>query len=210
MHTHTPRSSRSGLPRQSPRTRDRLGKELPKVLFISCTESRLAPQRFVAHPDQIYEVRNIGNIVLPYNPRIVSGDIATIEYTLTLPNLSDVVISGHSGCTAVAALLAQKSVSSSMRRWLFVGNSRAASREAVGARIGAVLDAEACERAARAHLLTQLANLAGYPGLESGRRGGDLRLRALFHSSETGATDIYSPRANSFVPLTHQVAGAAR
>jgi carbonic anhydrase len=187
-----------------------MSKELPKVLFISCTESRLAPQRFVADPDQIYEVRNIGNIVLPYNPRIVSGDIATIEYALTLPDLKDVVISGHAGCTAVAALLAQKSVSSSMRRWLFVGNSRAASREAVGARAGADLDAEACERAARAHLLTQMANLAGYPGLESGRRGRDLRLRALFHSSETGTTEMYSPRDNSFVPLTRQVPSAAR
>ncbi|EGX58122.1 carbonate dehydratase [Streptomyces zinciresistens K42] len=158
----------------------------------------------------MYEVRNIGNIVLPYNPRIVSGDIATIEYALTLPDLKDVVISGHSGCAAVAALLAQKSVSSSMRRWLFVGNSRTASREAVGSRAGADLDADAYDRAARAHLLTQLANLAGYPGLESGRRGGDLRLRALFHSAQTGSTDIYSPRDDSFVPLTRQVPSAAR
>lgn len=206
----TPHSSRSALPRQRSQARDQMSKELPKVLFISCTESRLAPQRFVPDPEQIYEVRNIGNIVLPYNPRIVSGDIATIEYALTLPDLKDVVISGHSDCAVVAALLSQRSVSSSMRRWLFVGNSRAASREAVGARAGADLDAEACDRAARAHLLTQLANLAGYPGLESGRRGGDLRLRALFHSSETGATEIYSPRDNSFVPLNRQVPRAAR
>ncbi|GAA2069395.1 carbonic anhydrase [Streptomyces albiaxialis] len=189
--------------------RRKADKVLPKVLFISCTEARLAPQRFVSDPGQLFEIRNIGNIVPPHNPRIISGDIATIEYGLALSNLKDVVISGHSGCGAVAALLGQETVSASVRRWLVVGNSRTVSREAVGLQAGASVDSAARDRAARAHLLAQLAHLAGYPGLEAGRSNGGLRLRALF-DTEAGTTEVYSPREDRFVPLGRHSTAAAR
>lgn len=203
------RSLDQKAPNIQPYGQRKVSKALPKVLFISCTEARLAPQRFVSDPGQLFEIRNIGNIVPPHNPRIISGDVATIEYALDLPDLKDVVISGHSGCGAVAALLGQENVSASMRRWLVVGNSRTVSREAVGLRAGMPVDSAACDRAARAHLLAQLAHLAGYPGLEAGRSNGDLRLRALFHT-QTGTTEIYSPREDRFVPLGRRSAGVAR
>ncbi|AJE87377.1 carbonate dehydratase [Streptomyces albus] len=184
---------------------------MPQILFISCTEARIAPQRFVSHPDQLFEMRNIGNIVPPYNPKVISGEIATIEYALSLPHLSEVVISGHSSCGAVAALLDNnfKSVSPSVRRWLVVGSSRAASRDAMGKPTDRPT-MQAFDRAARAHLLTQLAHLAGYPGLESGRSNGRLRLRALFHVGETGSTELYSPREDRFIPLSREGGRAGR
>ncbi|MWA14557.1 carbonic anhydrase [Streptomyces sp. BA2] len=192
--------------------RTRPGENLPQTLFISCTETRIAPTRFVSRPEQLFELRNIGNIVPPYNPKVVSGAIATIDYALSLTNLRDVVVAGHSGCGAVAVLLnqASHSVSPALRRWLVVGSSRAACQDAAGERAAGAIGKEALDRAARAHLLVQLAHLAQYPGLESGQSSGQLRLRALFHRAESATTEVYSPRDDSFKPLAREGGGRSR
>ncbi|QEU90195.1 carbonic anhydrase [Streptomyces kanamyceticus] len=211
------RSANGLIPRPSPERPYRLegtrpGESPHQTLFISCTETQIAPTRFVSRPEQLFELRNIGNIVPPYNPKVVSGAIATIDYALSLTNLRDVVIAGHSGCGAVAALLNQTSnrVSPSLRRWLVVGSSRVACEDAVGTRASGAIGKEALDRAAQAHLLTQLAHLAQYPELESGQNSGRLRLRALFHRAESSTTEVYSPRDDSFKPLAREGSGRRR
>jgi carbonic anhydrase len=210
------RSANGLIPRPAPVRQHRLegthsGESLPQTLFISCTETQIAPSRFVSRPEQLFELRNIGNIVPPYNPKVVSGAIATIDYALSLTNLRDVVIAGHSGCGAVAVLLNQEhSVSPALRRWLVVGSSRAACQEAVGERTAGAIGKEALDRAAQAHLLIQLAHLAQYPSLESGQNSGRLRLRALFHRAESATTEVYSPRDDSFKPLAREGSGRRR
>ncbi|WCD84293.1 Carbonic anhydrase 1 [Streptomyces xanthophaeus] len=174
-----------------------------QALFITCTDAQVITARVaVLQPDRLFELSNIGNVVPPYQPNVVSGEIATIEHILTGRNIRDVVVCGHSGCSAVAALLDRSSgsVSPAMRRWIAVARSRKASQEAAGTLAEGALDGRSWDRAARAHLLTQFAHLAEYPSIQR-LRAGQLRLHAWFYNAANGVVEVYQPRDGSFLPL---------
>ncbi|NUS85403.1 MAG: carbonic anhydrase, partial [Streptomyces sp.] len=140
----------------------------PQTLFITCTDFHVIPSRMVsAHPHKLFELRNIGNVVPPYQPDVISGEIATIEFALSEQSIRDIVVCGHSRCGAVAALLDRPGVAvpAAVRRWMAVARSRAVSRTAAGTLAAGPRDGQAWDRAARAHLVTQYAHLAGYPTL---------------------------------------------
>ncbi|MFJ8403587.1 carbonic anhydrase [Streptomyces microflavus] len=180
-----------------------LPETMHQALFITCSDAHVTPTKVASlHPEQLFELRNIGNVVPPYQPNVVSGEIATIEHILSERNIRDVVVFGHSQCGAVAALLDRStvSVSPAMRRWIVVARSRKASQEAAGALAEGALEAEAWDRAARAHLLTQFSHLTGYPGIQR-LRAKQLRVHAWFGSAASSGVESYQPREGSFRPL---------
>ncbi|MEV0225922.1 carbonic anhydrase [Streptomyces sp. NPDC050704] len=114
----------------------------------------------------------------------MSSDVAAIQYALRDPELRDVIICGHSGCTAVSFLVDRRKTSlpSAAKRWLTTANSRAACEKAAGKGTRGVPGRLQIDNAARAHLTVQMANLLEYPTMAERRATHALRLHAWFYN----------------------------
>ena len=79
----------------------------PDALFIACSDSRVVPNLFAStEPGDMFVIRNVGNLIPPYNAaHPASGsEAAAIEFGLTNLPISDVIVCGHSECGAIGAL----------------------------------------------------------------------------------------------------------
>ena len=75
----------------------------PKYIIISCVDSRVDPNSiFKSEPGELLVHRNIANIVPPYDYITEhSGTIAAIEFGITVLNIKNIIIMGHSGCGGI-------------------------------------------------------------------------------------------------------------
>ena len=84
---------------------ERLAKEgqTPKYIIISCVDSRVDPNSiFKSEPGELLVHRNIANIVPPYdNITEHSGTIAAIEFGVTVLNIRNIIVIGHSECSGI-------------------------------------------------------------------------------------------------------------
>jgi carbonic anhydrase len=79
----------------------------PTTLLIGCSDSRVDPAIiFDAAPGQIFVVRNVANIVPPYQPDpAYHGTSAAIEFGVLGLEVRNVVVMGHGLCGGVRALV---------------------------------------------------------------------------------------------------------
>ncbi|MET9867017.1 MULTISPECIES: carbonic anhydrase [unclassified Streptomyces] len=172
------------------------GRNSRKALFITCTEAAFSPVTLTRiGPDRLFELRNLGNIVPKSGANIISSDVAAIQYALRDPGLRDVIICGHSGCTAVSFLIDRRNTSlpSAVKRWLTTANSRTACEDAAGTGSRGAPSRMQIDTAARAHLAVQMANLLEYPTMAERRATHALRLHAWFYN-EAGQVESLPPQ----------------
>ena len=81
----------------------------PRVMVIACSDSRVDPaQIFDASPGEIFSVRNIANLVPPFElGGGRHGVSAALEFAVTQLEVSEVVVLGHGSCGGVAAALSK-------------------------------------------------------------------------------------------------------
>ncbi len=81
----------------------------PEVMLISCCDSRVDPETiFNAMPGELFVVRNVANLVPPYETGgKFHGVSAAIEFAVLNLRVKHVVVMGHSGCGGVKAALDQ-------------------------------------------------------------------------------------------------------
>jgi carbonic anhydrase len=85
----------------------RLSKEQkPDVLFITCADSRVDPNLVTqSRPGELFIVRNVGNIVPPYDAIKDKNSVAAaIELTVMRLKVHDIIVCGHSNCGAMQML----------------------------------------------------------------------------------------------------------
>ena len=84
---------------------ERLAREgqTPKYIIISCVDSRVDPNSiFKSEPGEFLVHRNIANIVPPYDYITEhSGTIAAIEFGVTVLNIKNIIVMGHSSCGGI-------------------------------------------------------------------------------------------------------------
>ena len=88
--------------------KDLKDKQSPKILVLSCCDSRVDPAILTtASPGEMFVIRNIANIVPPYEPswETKHGVSAAIEFAVTCLNIEDIIIMGHSDCGGIKALV---------------------------------------------------------------------------------------------------------
>ncbi len=79
----------------------------PKVMVIACSDSRVDPaQIFDARPGEIFVVRNVANLVPPFEPdNNYHGVSAALEFAVTQLQVDELVVMGHGFCGGCAAAL---------------------------------------------------------------------------------------------------------
>lgn len=102
-----------------------LKKNKPHTLFITCVDSRIDPNRITnSLPGDIYVVRNMGNMIPPYENNINSGFLAAIsaiEYAVSMLEVKNIIICGHSNCGACASVYKDDEVLNKtpyVKKWL--------------------------------------------------------------------------------------------
>ena len=79
----------------------------PDVMVIGCCDSRVSPEViFDSHPGEIFVVRNVANLVPPYNPTgLTHGVSAALEFAVQILKVGHIVVMGHSHCGGIRAFV---------------------------------------------------------------------------------------------------------
>jgi len=79
----------------------------PHTLVVACSDSRADPALiFDAAPGQLFVVRNVANLVPPYQPDgQLHGVSAALEFGVKVLGVSRIVVMGHAYCGGVNAML---------------------------------------------------------------------------------------------------------
>jgi len=78
----------------------------PHTLVVACSDSRADPALiFDTAPGQLFVVRNVANLVPPYEPDgQLHGVSAALEFGVKVLKVSRIVVMGHAHCGGVAAM----------------------------------------------------------------------------------------------------------
>ena len=126
----------------------------PDVMLIGCCDSRVAPEViFDSHPGEIFVVRNVANLVPPYNPSgLTHGVSAALEFAVQILKVGHIVVMGHSHCGGIRAFVEHRD---RPNKGDFIDNWMsliAPAADGIGAR-GAVGDADYLGRLERASVV---------------------------------------------------------
>jgi len=78
----------------------------PKFLVFACSDSRVCPSHILNfQPGEAFIVRNIANMVPPYDKIKHSGVGAAIEYAVLHLKVQNIVVIGHSCCGGIKGLM---------------------------------------------------------------------------------------------------------
>src|SRR5215471_2410381 len=77
----------------------------PDVMVIGCCDSRVSPEViFDAKPGELFVMRNVANIVPPYEPDgHAHGVSAALEFGVAALRVKHIVVLGHAHCGGVKA-----------------------------------------------------------------------------------------------------------
>jgi len=178
----------------------------PKALFIGCSDSRIMPDMITgSKPGDLFIIRNIGNFVAPFKPdEDYHSTASAIEYAVSILEVSDIIVCGHSHCGAIAALysdLPQTAENLHTIKWLDLG------KEAKKIATLAYKDRskeEILRYTEKISVVYQLDNLLTYPGVKRRVEEGSLFLHAWHYDLESGLIEHYDDEKYEFIPLTQQ------
>ncbi|CAG7901910.1 unnamed protein product [Brassica rapa] len=79
----------------------------PKFLVFACADSRVCPSHILNFQlGEAFIVRNIANMVPPYDKTKHSNVGAALEYPITVLNVESILVIGHSCCGGIKGLMA--------------------------------------------------------------------------------------------------------
>lgn len=178
------------------------GGQSPNTLVIGCCDSRVDPAILTdSAPGDLFVVRNVGNLVPPYEPDAGHHGIsAALEYAVCGLQVQHVIVLGHSQCGGIAYLMKNDGVGQSEFIGHWVGMVSAAKQEVEDRLPGKSEEVRqrACEQAA---ILLSLDNLLTFPWLRERAEKGQLFLHGWYFDLVSGELRSYSPEAGDFKPL---------
>jgi carbonic anhydrase len=151
--------------------------QTPHTLIVACSDSRADPALiFDAAPGQLFVVRNVANIVPPYEPDgLLHGVSAALEFGVKVLNVRRVVVMGHAHCGGVAAMRngAPDSVQDFVAPWIAQGTP-------VVRHVAETVDPAEVEQASEeAVVRLSIRNLRTFPWIAERETAGELELVGL-------------------------------
>lgn len=174
----------------------------PKALFIGCSDSRVMPAMITnSKAGDLFIVRNIGNFVAPYNPDSdFHATASAVEYAVSILEVSDVIVCGHSDCGAISALFKDiKPTKENVHttKWLELGKD--------AKRVGMLAYKDNKEKMLRytehISVVYQLDNLLTYPAVRRRVEDGSLHLHGWYYDIQNGNIDYYDDESCEFKAL---------
>lgn len=192
------RYRREMLPRYSNLYQSLADKQTPHTLFITCSDSRIQPALMTStDPGELFLVRNVGNMVPPFDPKSPPPAGAAIEYAVGVLGVKAITLCAHSRCGAINALTNPKAVPASLaslQAWLVATEARSM--------VDALPKGVGQDEVARLNALLQLDHVRTYPLVRDAIAAGKLKLFAWFFDVATGEIEEWSPEAQKWRSLS--------
>jgi len=173
----------------------------PHTLFIGCSDSRLVPNLITnTLPGELFVVRNIGNLVPPYNENLESyaGTMSAIEYALLQLKVENIVVCGHSNCGACQSLYSGEQELQAMphvKKWLELLRP---VKERVKNKLPNADFAQREWLTEQINIVQQMANLLSYPFIKDKYKAGEIQLHGWYYIIETGEVYVYNKNSSRF------------
>ena len=171
----------------------------PRVLFITCSDSRIAPN-LITNTDvgELFVIRNAGNIIPPYGAAN-GGEGGTLEYAIHALDIKHIIVCGHSHCGAMKGLLKLNQLQENMPLvydWLKHAES---TRRLVKDNYLNYSDEELIEILVAENVLIQIANLKTYPVIQAKLHRGQLHIYGWIYHIETGEVLAYDEATHTYI-----------
>ena len=188
--------------------------QTPEVMVIACCDSRSAPETiFHAAPGEIFVVRNVANLVPPYEPEgRHQSTSAALEFAVLGLRVRHIVVLGHGRCGGVRAALHPEAEPLSpgdfIGKWMtLLGPAARAIAAGDGAGTGAggaagrpMTDAERATALERVSVRNSVANLRTFPWVSILEDRGRLHLHGAWFDIADGELWTMDPATGDFSP----------
>ncbi|GAB6074567.1 carbonic anhydrase [Nautilia lithotrophica] len=170
----------------------------PHTFYIGCSDSRIVPNLITkTMPGEIFVVRNIANIVPPFeiNDGTYKCTASILEYAVKYLEVENVLVCGHSNCGGLKALFYPPEKLEKLplvKKWLEIIDDVKES----------VIDIEDPKlrewEVEQLNVIKQLDNLMTYPFVRERVQEGKLNLIGWYYIIETGEVYNYNKEKNEF------------
>ena len=177
----------------------------PKVMILSCADSRVDPaQIFDARPGEMFVVRNIAGLAPPYETsRGFHGVSAALEFAVSQLEVAEILVMGHGLCGGCAAALTgnfddtEPGEGHFIADWVRMLHGAAAQVRSRHAEINrdAFTDME------REAVKVSLSNLRTFPWILEREQAGTLKLHGAHFSVAEGRLYVLDEAEGDFRPV---------
>ncbi len=186
--------------RERYRTLAELGQS-PSTLVIACSDSRSAPEIiFDAGPGELFVIRNVANMVPPYEPDSnFHATSAALEFAVLSLKVSDIVVMGHGRCGGIRAALDPNAEPLSpgdfIGRWMALLKPAAEQIQSNDI----MTQTERQTALERISIRNSLDNLRSFPEIKAREEEGKLNLHGAWFDISTGELWVMDPATRDFI-----------
>ncbi|KIM09673.1 MAG: carbonic anhydrase [Sulfurovum sp. FS08-3] len=172
----------------------------PKALFIGCSDSRFMPNLITgAKPGDLFIVRNIGNFVAPFKPdEEYHATASAIEYAVSVLEISDIIVCGHSHCGAIESLykdIKKTPENTHTIKWLELGIPAKKMAQITHPHAS---HEELLRYTEKLSVIFGLENLLTYPAVKRGVEEKRVFLHAWYNNLANGTIEYYDDESLEF------------
>ncbi|ESW10075.1 hypothetical protein PHAVU_009G178900 [Phaseolus vulgaris] len=176
----------------------------PQYLVFACSDSRVSPSTILHfQPGEAFMVRNIANMVPPFNQLRYSGVGAAIEYAITALKVPNILVIGHSRCGGIQRLMSHPEDGSVpfdfIDDWVKIG---------LPAKVDVLKEYEGydfkeqCKFCEKESVNNSLVNLRTYPYVERGIRNKSIGLLGGYYDFVKGEFKVWKHESHITQPIT--------
>ena len=177
------------------------GGQSPRYLVISCCDSRADPATiFNAGPGQLFVIRNVANIVPPYEQGGgYHGTSAAIAFAVLQLKVKHIVVMGHAKCGGVAASLDHRVAVPMpfLSEWIELLGPAVARSTAEHGHDHHDIQTETEREGVR----LSLERLMSFPFVAERVQSGELELHGARFGIATGELELFDPASGAFKPV---------
>jgi carbonic anhydrase len=178
--------------------------QTPDVMIVSCCDSRVDPETiFSAMPGELFVVRNVGNLVPPFETQgKYHGVSAALEFAALNLRVKHIVVMGHSGCGGVRACLDHEALRQTeaafVTNWVSMLDG---ARDRVLAANPNGTPAELRRALEREGIKTSLDNLRTFPCIKALEAKGRIKLHGTYFDIAEGSLSVLDQATAKLVAL---------
>lgn len=174
----------------------------PDTLFITCSDSRVAPNWFAStDPGDLFVVRNVGNLIPccgeDGHSTADESEAAAIEFAIMNLNVVDIIVCGHSDCGAMHSLIngRDKVTAPNLRAWLRHGEDSLAKLTDKSNGLSRV------NRLSQLNVLQQMEHLRSYPIVSERIASGQLNIHGWWFELSTADVYAFDETTGNFIVI---------
>lgn len=173
---------------------DELSKgQSPKFMVFACSDSRVCPSHILDfQPGEAFVVRNVANMVPPYDQIKYSGVGAAVEYAVLHLKVEEIVVIGHSCCGGIKGLMTfpfdGTTSTDFIEEWVKIALPAKAK---VKAESGDAPLPELCATCEKEAVNVSLGNLLTYPFVREGLVKKTLALKGGYYDFVKGSFELW-------------------